>query len=296
MRPAPRTVLVTGASSGIGRASALALAARGDNVVLVSRSAQALAAIDRECREAGGASLALPADVADREAVEAAFATAETVFGRVDAVVHSAATLAYGRFEDVPAEVFDAALATTLGGTTNVSRAALRAFRRHGSRGSLVVVGSVVGKIVAPYMSTYATAKWAVHGLVRTLQIEARSTPGIGITLVSPGGVDTPVYTQAGTYVGVHGRPPPPVDPPEKVARAVVTAIDHPRREVSVGRTNAFVLVGFRVLPGLYDVLVTPLMRRGGLSRRATEATPGNVLAPHPEGESLHGSWPRRWR
>ncbi len=90
------------------------------------------------------------------------------------------------------------------------------------------MVGSVLGKIATPYMSPYITSKWAVHGLVRTLQIEARETPGVHVSLISPGGVNTPVYVQAGSYTGHPGHPPPPVTSPERVARDVVKALDQP--------------------------------------------------------------------
>jgi short-subunit dehydrogenase len=233
------------------------------------------------------------ADVGDVEDVDGAFDEARRVFGGLDGVVHSAAALAYGRFEDVPAEVFDAAVQTTLIGTANVARCALREFSAGGG-GSLVVVGSLLGKISTPYLSSYVTPKWGVHGLVRTLQIEARSTPGIDISLVSPGGVNTPVYLQAGTYLQRHGRPPPPVDPPEKVARAVVQTLRRPRRETSVGLANPLTVAGFRLAPAVFDLLVTPLMRVGGLSRGQVDNSPGNVLGPLPEGHAVHGRWGRR--
>ena len=290
------TVVVTGASSGVGRASAILLASRGANVVLVARSPEGLAGAERDCHDADptAQTLVVAADVTDAAAVDAVFERAAARFGSVDAVVHSAAALAYGRFEDVPAEVFDAAIEATLGGTVITARAALHHFRSHGA-GTLVVVGSLLGKIATPFMSSYVTAKWAVHGLVRTLQIEARSEPGMAVSLVSPGGVNTPVYRQAGTYLGWHGRPPPPVDSPEKVARAVVRAIQRPRRETSVGLGNPVAVLGFRLLPGAYDRLVTPLMRLGGISHDAAPPAPGNVLEPQPEGEAVHGSWGRHW-
>jgi NAD(P)-dependent dehydrogenase (short-subunit alcohol dehydrogenase family) len=292
-----KTVVVTGASSGIGRATARLLASRGANVVLVARSPVSLAEAEQECRAVaapGARTLVVVADVADGDAVDEALDTAAARFGRLDAVVHSAAVLAYGRFEDVPADVFDTALTVTLGGTANTVRSALRHFRGQDG-GSLVVVGSLLGKIATPYMSSYVTAKWAVHGLVRTVQIETRTEPGIHVSLVSPGGVNTPVYRQAGTYLGWHGRPPPPVDPPERVARAVVAAVERPRRETSVGLANAVALLGFRALPGVYDLLVTPLMRLGGISRDEAPASPGNVLEPQPSGDAVHGAWGRHW-
>jgi NAD(P)-dependent dehydrogenase (short-subunit alcohol dehydrogenase family) len=291
---AGKTVLVTGASSGIGRATALRLAAKGADLVLVARAREPLDEVRRECEAAGARAQVCVADVGDAESVDAAFRAATARFGHIDGVVHSAAALSYGRFEDVPREVFDAAIATTLTGTANVARSALTQFRTSGG-GSLVVLGSLLGKISTPYMSSYVTAKWGVHGLVRTLQIEARSTPGTHVSLVWPGGVDTPVYLQAGTYLRRHGRPPPPVDSPEKVARVVVRALGRPRRESPVGVANHVTVMGFRVLPGVFDRIVTPLMQAGGLSRGEVANSPGNVLAPQPGGDAAHGRWGRHW-
>lgn len=289
-----RVVVVIGASSGIGRATAIACARRGDQVVLAARSDEALADAERECREAGGEALAVPTDVTDAAAVDALLAAATERFGRVDAVVHSVTVVAYGRFEEVPAEVFDQVIAATFTGTANVARSALRTFKA-GDGGHLVVVGSLLGKIAVPLMSSYVAAKWGLHGLVRTLQVEAQETPGIEVSLVSPGGVDTPVYSQAANYAGWDGRPPPPVDPPEKVARAILRVLERPRREESVGVANPVVVTGFRLLPTVYDTLVLPLMKVGGLSRQPVGANDGNVFAPRPDREAVHGEWGRHW-
>lgn len=158
-----------------------------------------------------------------------------------------------------------------------------------------MLVGSLLGKVATPYMSSYVTSKWALHGLARVLQTEAREMSGVFVSLVSPGGVDTPAYYQAANYVGREGRPPPPVDSPEKVARAVVRAVEHPSRETSVGVANPLVLFGFRVLPGVYDALVVPLMKVGGLSRTAVEPHEGNVFEPCGERDAPHGKWSRHW-
>jgi len=149
----------------------------------------------------------------------------------------------------------------------------------------------VIGKIGTAYMSNYQTSKWGVHGLVRALQLEARRHPGVRISLVSPGGVDTPIYTQAGNYSGWEGRPPPPVYSAERAARRVLKALDEPRRDVSAGYANWLLVAGFRVLPGVYDWLVTPLMRGLAMSSRAVQPTQGNTLQPQEDGEQLRGSW-----
>ncbi len=290
-----RVVLITGASSGIGRASAHRLATTGDRLVLVSRSGETLEQVSQECRARGAADvLVVVADVGERDQVEHALDTAVRAYGRVDAVIHSAAVLAYGEFVDIPPEVFDRVLQTNVTGSANVARAALRQFDVQG-RGSLVVIGSVLGKIATPFMTPYCTSKWALHGLVRTLQIETRRKREIHVSLVSPGGVDTPVYDQAGTYAGRSGHPPPPVSRPETVAAAAVRAIDRPGREIAVGPVNWVMVAGFRVLPGAFDVMVRPLMKTLGMGRSPVEAGPGNVFEPVPALEKVHGRWPHLW-
>jgi short-subunit dehydrogenase len=294
-RGAPRTVLITGASSGIGRATAHLLATQGARLVLAARSEESLERTRQECVGRGADDvLVVPTDVGNRDMVDALFAGAVQRFGRVDAVVHAAAVLAYGLFQDVPAEVFDGILTTNITGTTNVARRALRRFEEQDG-GSLVVLGSVVAKIAAPYMSTYTTSKWAIHGLVRTLQIEARARKGVHVSLVSPGGVDTPIYDLAGSYTGRPGHPPPPVLAPERVARSVVTAIEKPRRDLGIGPANWVMVTGFRALPGVYDLLVGPMMRLLAQGRDSVEPNPGNVFEPEPARESVHGRWPHIW-
>jgi NAD(P)-dependent dehydrogenase (short-subunit alcohol dehydrogenase family) len=295
--PGPRRtrVLVTGASSGIGRATAHALSAQGARVGLLSRSADVLEQVRQECLARGAAdAVVVPADVRDSAGVDKAVDELVERWGAVDGVAHAAAVLAYGRFEDVPAEVFDATTSTNINGTANVARSALRVFG-DGMGGSLVLVGSVLGLMTAPLMSPYATSKWAVHGLARTLQIEARRTPGIEVSLVSPGSVDTPIYRLAGSYTGRSGQPPPPVDPPEKVASAIIDLLETPRRARSVGAANALMVMGFRFVPPVFDRLVTPLMSWLGQGR-GVDVGPGNVLEPVPEREAVRGHWPHRFR
>jgi short-subunit dehydrogenase len=284
---AGRVVWITGASSGIGRALAHACAARGDRLVLSSRAEEVLEAVRAECVAAGAAAvLVRPLDVADDAAVQAVADDAVARFGRLDVVVQAAGVAAYGRLDEMPLDVFDGVVTTNVLGAARVARAAVRIFRAQRA-GSLVVVGSVTGRVTAPTMGAYVTSKFALRGMVRVLQQENRDLRGVSISLVSPGGVDTPIYDQAATSMGRRNHPPFPVARPEEVAATVLRAVDHPRREVDVGWANALMSAGFTFLPGLYDLLVGPLMRLASFSPRRRPNGPGNVLAPQPRLEGL---------
>ncbi|WP_328376203.1 SDR family NAD(P)-dependent oxidoreductase [Micromonospora zamorensis] len=281
-----RVVVIVGASSGIGRATAREFAERGDRLVLAARATTTLAEVRAECADVDV--LTVPTDVTEPGALDALADAAIERFGRIDVWVHTAAVMAYGRFDELPGRVFDQVVRTDLLGAAGSVRVALRHFRAAGA-GTVVLTGSVLGHITAPNMSAYVASKWGLQGLVRTVQQELRDSPEIRLCLVNPGSVDTPVYQQAANYLGRVGRPPPPVASPHRVARAIVNCVDRPRREVSVGRLNVVMRVGFTVLPGVYDILVGPLMRLAGLSGRSIAANDGSVFAPNPAGEAVRG-------
>ncbi len=288
--PTPRVLLVTGASSGIGRAAALQAAARGDHLVLAARDERTLKETAVECDAAGAAStLVVPTDVGDDEAVGACVRQVLDRHGRLDGVAHCAGVVAYGRIEDVPPEVFDGVLRTNLLGSVNVARHVIPVLRTQG-RGGLVLVGSIVGHLGVPGMSPYVISKWGVRALARQLQLENRDAGDVSVSLVSPGGVLTPIYEQAANYSGWAGRPPPPVDSPEKVARVVLDRIDHPRKRTQVGLANDLMRFGFSFMPGVYDVLVGPLFRLAANDlTRPLPPVVGNVLSSVPERNRVLG-------
>jgi NAD(P)-dependent dehydrogenase (short-subunit alcohol dehydrogenase family) len=291
-RTASLSVLVTGASSGIGRASVLRFARRGSSLLLLARGREALEDTAREAREAGAAEvLVCPADVGDAEAVENAVRTAVTRFGRLDVVVHAAQVMAYGRVEDVPREIYEAVVDTALHGTANLARTVLPVFREQRA-GDLIVVSSLLAEVTAPLMGSYVAAKWGQLGLVRTLQQETRDLPDVHVSAVAPGGVNTPIYYQGATYAGRAGRPPIPVYSADRVARAVLARLERPRRLAQSGFANPVVIAGFRLFPAVYDALVGPLLRVFALASDDERGpTEGNVLRSQPRANATDGRW-----
>jgi NAD(P)-dependent dehydrogenase (short-subunit alcohol dehydrogenase family) len=284
-------VLVTGASSGIGRATAVLFAQRGAALVLVARSESSLEAAATECRAAGAVAVEVaPVDVLDRIGLQAAVDTATGTFGRLDVVVHAATVMAYGRLEDLDPDVFERVVDTALHGTNNLFQAVLPVFRRQ-ERGSMIVVSSLLASITAPTMGAYVAAKWGQLGMVRTLQQELRELPSVHVSAVAPGGTTTPIYEQAATVLGNTGHPPPPVYTPERVARAIVARVADPRRLKQSGFANPLIIAGFRLFPPVFDALVGPLLKVFGMSRDSVPSTTGNVFAPVPEKEATRGSY-----
>jgi short-subunit dehydrogenase len=283
-------VVITGATSGIGLATARRLAADGHHLALLARGVSALQSTAGECSAAGAASVSTASvDVRDYEDVRRTMSEMIDAHGYIDAVVHCAGVAAYGRFEDVPVDVFEGVVETNLFGAANVSRSVLPHFRSRDA-GTLVLVGSVIGTIAAPMMSAYAISKWGIRSLARHLKIENADRRGVHVSHVLPGGVDTPIYLQAANYLGHVGRPPPPVASPERVARVVVRLLERPRNRINVGAANPLMTFGFVALPALFDRLAPPLFDLIASDERVRVGPgSGNVLASRPETNRLRG-------
>ena len=259
--PGP-AVVVVGASSGIGRETALTYARRHARLALAARSADTLEQVAEECRRAGAVEVIVaPTDIADAERVQSLFDVAEARFGGIDVAAQCAAIAAFGRFEDLPADVFDGVVRTNLLGAANVARSALRHFQARGA-GHLVLVGSLLGVVAVPYQSAYVVSKFAVHGLVRALRQENRHLPGIRVHGVYPGPVDTPVYDAAGNYFDRKPRVPPAADSADVVAAAIVRATERSRStERQIGLVNRPMILAYRLVPRVFDALISPVLR-----------------------------------
>ncbi|MBY4131364.1 SDR family NAD(P)-dependent oxidoreductase [Rhodococcus fascians] len=278
----PPVVVVTGASSGIGRATAHLYARKACCVVLCARNRPALEVVAAECTDLGAADVAvMPVDVSHGDEVSRMVDEVSRRFGRFDVCVHAAAVMSYGTVVDTPADVFDAVVKVDLLGAANVARSTLTLFRAQRS-GHLVIIGSLLGRIAAPWMGAYVTSKWGLRGLTRVLQQEVRRYPNIHVSSVAPGAVRTPIYTQAATVIGRAGSPPPPVAAPEVVARAVDKVVRRPQRERDAdavfGLVNKVAAAGFAVVPAVFDLLAAPLLWRWGTSSEPAPNGEGNVF------------------
>lgn len=254
--------VVVGASSGIGRATALVLAARGDHVGLLARRVDALEDVARECRAAGAASAWVTScDVDEDDEVAAAVADAHGRHGHLDVVVHCAGIVTYGRVEEADAEDARRVVHTNLLGAMTVARHVVPVLRDQ-RRGTLVLVGSLLGHVAVPGMTPYVVSKWGVRALARQLHIENIDLPDVHVVHVAPGSVDTDIYDGALDDAGAVNTPPPPVLAPESVARTIVRAVEHPRRSVQTSWVNHAMIAAFAVVPWAWDRLVGPVFER----------------------------------
>jgi short-subunit dehydrogenase len=224
-------VLITGASAGIGRATALAFARRGDRVGLLARRADRLAAVAGEIERAGGDAVALPGDVRREDDLREAFDAFARRVGPLDILVANAGIGIFSRVAETPLDEYRAAIETDFLGVVAAVRCALPGMLER-RKGSLVLVGSICGRMGYSGMSAYCAAKFALAGFAQALRAECRGT-GVRVSLVNPGSVQTAFLdgVRSSPAVPAAERIPSTLEP-EAVARAVVRAADTGRREI----------------------------------------------------------------
>lgn len=257
-----QVIVITGATSGIGLATALEAAQQGAKLVLASRSRGVLAEVTEAMRQTGTEATYVVADVAKLEDVEQIAQAALQAFGRVDTWVNNAGVSAYGPLERVPEpdarRIFD----VNFWGIVHGSLVALPLLRREG--GALINVGSEVSEAVAPLQGFYTASKHAVKGFTDTLRVELMEAgdESVSVTLIQPTAVDTPFPQHARNYMAEEPKLPSPQIDPEDVAKAILKAAQEPERDVKVGGTAVFKTAVAKFAPGLGDKLSTRVVEQ----------------------------------
>ena len=275
-----QVIVITGASSGIGLATARMAAERGAAVVLAARNKRALNDAVREIRAKGGQALAVQCDVGDPDDVAHLAKAAIREFGGFDTWVNNAGISIFGEVWNVPLDAWHRMFDTTYWGVVHGSLAAIRHFRSRGGPGAIIQTGSFFGDRAPAVQSTYSSAKFAVHGFTEGMrtEIEHHNWP-ISVSLIHPGRIDTPYNEHAGNWMPMQPVHRGMVYPPEAVAEAILWCAEHPKRDMYVGsQAKAAALTGF-LFPHFTDWLMKRLMYTSHQSRtRKSSGDPKRAL------------------
>lgn len=286
-------VVITGASSGIGRASALLFAEKGAHLVLGARREDPLHELADECERMGGRALPIALDTADEHAVHRLAQVALDAFGRIDVWVNNAAVYLFARIGDAPPRDVRRLMDVNVFGYIHGARAVLPVFRRQG-RGTLINVGSVNSIIPAPYTGAYAMSKHAVRALGGSLRQELmlEGQRDIHVCTVMPQAIDTPIFEHAANYTGREAKALPPVAEVGRVAATIVELAERPRREVIVGNGGRLLALLYMLAPAAAERLMAEHVDRTHLrQQRGEPSTSGNLHRPLPEGDTASGGW-----
>lgn len=285
-----KVVVITGASAGVGRAVAREFAAKGARLGLLARGVERLEAAREEAIRAGTQAIALPADVADAAAVDAAATRVEQELGPIDIWVNNAMTTVFGPVDSITPEEFRRITEVTYLGTVYGTMSALRRMRPR-NRGVIVQVGSALAYRGIPLQAGYCGAKHGARGFTDSVRTELlHDGCPIRLTMVHLPAVNTPQFDWCRSRMPRRAQPVPPIFEPEVAARAVVWASQHGKRELYVGWPTLKTIVGNKLLPGLADHLAADQGWDGQMTSEAEpESRPGNLFEPVPGDYEAHG-------
>lgn len=276
-----QVVAVVGASSGIGRLTALEFAKRGAKVAVSARSESGLASLVDEITQFGGEAFAIPADVAFFEQVKAVADKTVDHYGRLDTWVHLAATSVFAPFEQVTPEEFRRVIEVSLMGQVYGAMVALPHLRREG-RGALIHISSVEARRSLPLQSAYSSSKHGVEGFLDSLRVELQheGVP-ISVTNVMPAVINTPFYNKGKTKLGVKPTGVPPYYQPDLVAKAILHVAEHPMRDIIVGDVGRVVDVLQKISPQFVDWILQLIAIEGQKTNTVKyETDPNNLYDP----------------
>lgn len=284
-----KVVVITGASSGLGRECAVQFAARGCTVVIAGRRADALQDTARECRAVGGHAIWQVTDVTVEDQVHQLAAAALAPSGAIDVWINNAGVTCFSRLEDGPFDEHRRVIETNLYGAIYGARAVVPIFRRQ-RRGVLINVGSVLSKIGQPFVPSYVISKFGLRGMSEALRAELADQPDIFVCSVHPYAMDTQHFESGANHYGRSAHPMPPLQSPEKVARVVVDLAMRPRRERHVPRAAVIGLALHALAPRSTERVIFEALRRWHFGTEPQSGTAGNLFWPKPVRGTVHGS------
>jgi short-subunit dehydrogenase len=283
-----KVVVITGASSGIGRAAAIRFAAKGARLVLGARRIEALEETAIECRVVGGQAVTRHLDVTSEADVNALASLALEQTGSIDVWVNNAGVTSFGSLESIPFEEHRRVIETNLFGAMHGARAVLPIFRRQ-KHGVMINVGSILSKIGQPFVPSYVISKFALRGLTEALRAEVADQYDIHVCSLLPYAVDTEHFDGGANHVGRDPRPLPPVQSPEKVAAALVHLAEHPARERHLPRAALLGLALHALFPRAVERTLFDALARFHFGERPQADTRGNLDRPRKSDGAVHG-------
>jgi short-subunit dehydrogenase len=286
-------VVITGASSGIGRATALKYAHAGANLVLAARRKNVLKEVAEECQRQGTQAVVVETDVSNENEVERLTEKAINKFGRIDIWINNAGVATFGRFDESPIEEHRQVIETNLMGVIYGSHAALKQFRKQGD-GILINVSSYDGRGSAPYHASYVASKHGVRGLGMSIRQElwANNEKSIRVCTVMPVSIDTPFFQHAANHMGKPVLPIPPVYDVEEAANTLLSLATKPKDEVMVGRAGRIFGLQGKFAPKLTEKQMGWQTHRTEMGQnRSARATSGSLFKPVQAGTGTRGGW-----
>ncbi|MGX2031118.1 SDR family oxidoreductase [Methylocaldum gracile] len=290
-------VVITGASAGVGRATAVEFARRGARVAVLSRGADGLEGARRDIRQAGGTALVIPADVSDPDQVEQAAGRVEQELGPIDIWINCAMATVFSPVSAMTPAEFKRVTEVTYLGYVYGTMAALKRMRQR-NRGTIVQVGSALAYRAIPLQSAYCGAKFAIRGFTDALRSELiHDRSEIRLTMVQIAAFNTPQFDWARIHINRNPQPVPPIFQPEVAARGIVHAAYHPRREFWIGWPTVKTILGNKLVPGFLDRYLADKAYEGQLGPEPLPSNrPDNLFDPVPGDHGAHGRFDNRAR